>query len=168
MTIYTKKRELKVPRLLISQRSDRDSARRVGSVGERRKSRREIRAGLSERNVYRLAGRYTAGKMDDNRHLASKRHSARPQMHAKRPDALSIKSRVIRDHLGQALPNEQRAVTSRPPLNRAAPTEATKLRRGLFFAAGCPHFRRCDKVAIHVIRAETHSTKITSYLESRG
>lgn len=58
-------------------------------------------------------------EMDDNRHLAGKGHSAAPQMHAKRPDALSIKSRVIRDHLGQALPNEQRAVTLRPSLNRA-------------------------------------------------
>lgn len=60
-------------------------------------------------------------EMDDNRHLAGKGHSAAPQMHAKRPDALSIKSRVIRDHLGQALPNEQRAVTLRPSLNRAPP-----------------------------------------------
>jgi len=67
-------------------------------------------------------------------------------MHAKRPDALSIKSRVIRDHLGQALPNE-RAVTLRASLNRAS-TRATKL-RGLFFV---PFSLSCryDEAAIQV------------------
>lgn len=70
-------------------------------------------------------------EMDDNRHLAGKGLSAAPQMHAKRPDALSIKSRVIRDHLGQALPNEQRAVTLRPSLNRASLAAATVAAKSL-------------------------------------
>jgi len=94
-------------------------------------------------------------KMDDNRHFASKGHSARPKCMQRDPDALSIKSRVIRDHLGQALPNE-RAVTLRAftlrALNRA-PTGATKL-RGLFFVAFSPS--RCrGEAAIQMIQVET-------------
>lgn len=73
------------------------------------KSWKEIGGGKVERNVYR--GKARLDKMDDNRHFDSGGGTQPSAKCMQRDllDALSIKSRVIRDHLrGKPLTNERR------------------------------------------------------------
>lgn len=76
------------------------------------KSWKEIGGGKVERNVYRgKARRPHLDKMDDNRHFDSGGGTQPSAKCMQRDllDALSIKSRVIRDHLrGKPLTNERR------------------------------------------------------------
>lgn len=72
------------------------------TVSEWCKSWKEIPEYL-KRNVYRATGRNSAephlDKMDDNRHFDSGGTQPSTKCMQRDPDALSIKSRVIRDHL---------------------------------------------------------------------